>query len=140
MRISGLVGVACLLASVPPVPLAAQGSAASVSDSSPFRPLALPAPSVLRTGAGRPGAHYWQQRADYRLNATLDPARNEIRGRGTIHYVNKSPDALPYLWLFVEQNLSASIVVTTSVNHPSGSTPSASGRSCQSSSWSPCSA
>ena len=26
---------------------------------------------MYRTGDGRPGAHYWQQRADYDLHATL---------------------------------------------------------------------
>src|SRR6185295_9967942 len=32
---------------------------------SPFRPLPLPAPNDYRTGSGRPGPRYWQQRADY---------------------------------------------------------------------------
>ena len=73
---------------------AAQGIA-SVADSSPFRPLTLPAPNVVRTGSGRPGSRYWQQRVDYRIVASLDPAANELRGRETIHYVNHSPDALP---------------------------------------------
>ena len=29
-----------------------------------FRSLALPAPNEYRTGAGRPGPRYWQQRVD----------------------------------------------------------------------------
>ena len=32
----------------------------------------LPAANRYRTGAGRPGPQYWQQRADYRIAATLD--------------------------------------------------------------------
>ena len=91
---------------------------ASVADSSPFRALQLPAPNEYRTGAGRPGARYWQQRVDYRIAATLDPVRNEVRGRETIHYVNRSPDALPYLWLFVEQNICAPTSVTNQLNQP----------------------
>src|SRR5258706_12649252 len=61
---------------------------------------------------------YWQQRADYKIAATLDPARNELRGRETIHYTNHSPDALPYLWLFVEQNLCAPNSITNQLNQP----------------------
>jgi hypothetical protein len=85
---------------------------------SPFRALPLPAPNQLRTGAGRPGRLYWQQRADYRIDATLDPDRQELRGRETIHYVNRSPDALPYLWLFVEQNICAPGSVTNQLDQP----------------------
>src|SRR5438094_4888706 len=51
----------------------------STSLASPFRALDLPAPNEFRTGAGRPGAGYWQQRADYRIAATLDPATQELR-------------------------------------------------------------
>src|SRR4029079_721931 len=32
---------------------------------SPFRPLALPAPNLIRNGAGRPGSRYWEQRGDH---------------------------------------------------------------------------
>jgi len=92
--------------------------AASVADSSPFRALELPAPNAYRSGSGRPGPSYWQQRADYRINATLDPARNEIRAREGIHYTNHSPDALPYLWLYLEQNICAPGSVTNLLNQP----------------------
>ncbi len=96
----------------------AQTSLAQVADSSPFRALDLPAPNDVRTGSGRPGPKYWQQQANYKITATLDPARNELRGRETIHYVNHSPDALPYLWLFVEQNLCAPSSITNQLNQP----------------------
>jgi hypothetical protein len=93
-------------------------SGAAVADSSPFRPLPLPAPNEQRTGSGRPGPKYWQQRADYRIVATLDSARQQIRGRETIHYVNNSPEALPYLWLYVEQNICRSNSITSTLNQP----------------------
>ena len=105
-------------ATVPLSRAAAQGSAAAVADSSPFRPLDLPAANAYRGGAGRPGPRYWQQRADYRIDATLDPAANEVRGSETIHYLNNSPDSLPYLWLFVEQNLCAPTSITSILNQP----------------------
>ncbi|MGI8546058.1 MAG: hypothetical protein ACR2M1_01800, partial [Gemmatimonadaceae bacterium] len=43
----------------------AQTPSTSVADSSPFRPLDLPTPNNYRTGSGRPGPGYWQQRVDY---------------------------------------------------------------------------
>jgi hypothetical protein len=96
----------------------AQSLLQQVADTSPFRPLDLPAPSDVRSGSGRPGAKYWQQRVDYKIAATLDPTRNELRGRETIHYTNHSPDVLPYLWLFVEQNLCAPNSITNQLNQP----------------------
>ena len=85
---------------------------------SPFRSLLLPAPNDVRTGSGRPGHAYWQQRVDYRISATLDPERQELRGQETIHYLNRSPDALPYLWLFLEQNICAPTSVTNQLDQP----------------------
>ena len=98
-------------------PLAAQ-SLTQVADSSPFRPLDLPTPTDVRSASGRPGAKYWQQRADYRISGILDSARNELRGQETIHYVNHSPDSLPYVWMFVEQNLCAPNSITNQLNQP----------------------
>jgi hypothetical protein len=100
------------------VRVAGAQSGASVADSSHFRALNLPSPNEYRTGSGRPGPRYWQQRVDYRIAATLDPAKNELRGRETIHYVNHSPDSLPYLWLFVEQNLCEPNSITNQLNQP----------------------
>ncbi len=99
-------------------PLAAQSSGVAVADSSPFRPLQLATPNAQRTASGRPGHGYWQQRVDYRLAATLDPATNTLRGSGTIHYVNNSPDILTYLWFHVEQNICEPTSVTNVLNQP----------------------
>ena len=83
-----------------------------------FRPLVLPAANQYRSGSGRPGPAYWQQRVDYRISATLDTARREIRGRETIHYTNRSPEALTYLWMFLEQNICAPTSVTEKLDQP----------------------
>ena len=117
MRASLLL-IALALGSISPTGIAAQSPAPAVTDSSPFRPLDLPAPNDQRTGAGRPGPRYWQQRADYRITATLDTARRLLRGRETIHYVNASPHALPYLWLYVEQNICKANSITGTLNQP----------------------
>jgi hypothetical protein len=77
----------------------------SASDTSIFRPLDWPAPTSLRDAAGRPGPAYWQQRADYRIQASLDTATRTITGAETVHYTNNSPDTLRLVWLQVDQNI-----------------------------------
>src|SRR5437588_4872382 len=76
-----------------------------VGDTSPFRRLALPAPTLIREGSGAPGPRYWQQRADYTIRASLDTATHSIAGAETIRYANNSPDTLRYLWLQLDQNI-----------------------------------
>jgi hypothetical protein len=75
------------------------------TDRSPFEPLDLPAATTIRTGAGRPGPDYWQQRADYTLAASVDTSNQLLTGSGTLRYHNNSPDTLPFLWLKLDANL-----------------------------------
>jgi hypothetical protein len=84
---------------------APSGLPPQAGDTSPFRPLALPAPTLVREGSGLPGPRYWQQRADYVIRATLDTAAQRVAGAETIRYANHSPDTLRYLWLQLDQNL-----------------------------------
>ncbi len=65
----------------------------------------LPTPNRYRSGSGAPGPDYWQQRADYDIEVSLDDRARRITGRETITYHNNSPDALDYLWLQLDQNL-----------------------------------
>ena len=67
----------------------------------------LPTPNEYRTGSGSPGPKYWQQKADYVINATLNENNQSISGSETITYFNNSPDNLKYLWLQVDQNVFA---------------------------------
>ncbi len=76
-----------------PRPLTLQ---APVDDTGIFAPLALPEANALRRPNGAPGAAYWQQRADYRLKATLDTAAKRLTGQVTIRYTNNSPDTLTH--------------------------------------------
>ena len=64
-----------------------------------------PAAGRLRTARGEPGPDYWQQRADYQIDAALDTAARRIAGRVRIRYTNASPDTLRVLWLQLDQNL-----------------------------------
>lgn len=64
-----------------------------------------PTPSPYRTAAGAPGHAYYQQQADYDIEVTLDEKNHRISGSEKITYTNKSPDALEYLWLQLDQNI-----------------------------------
>lgn len=70
-----------------------------------FSPLDLPAPTSIRLGSGAPGPDYWQQRADYVIDTTLDDDARRVTGRARITYHNHSPHTLDFLWLHLEQNL-----------------------------------
>ena len=67
----------------------------------------LPTPNEYRTASGAPGHAYWQQRADYNIRVQLDDAKQAITGSEDITYTNLSPDALPYLWVQLDQNILA---------------------------------
>jgi hypothetical protein len=71
----------------------------------PLSRMEWPGPNRYRSANGSPGPDYWQQRADYRISATLDTASRSISGRVQIRYTNNSPDTLHYVWLQLDQNL-----------------------------------
>ena len=59
-----------------------------------FAPIFYPAyGDDVRTAAGTPGPAYWQNRADYTINATLDDVNNIITGTGCsrINMASQSP-------------------------------------------------
>ncbi|MDO9554076.1 M1 family metallopeptidase [Rhodonellum sp.] len=60
--------------------------------------------SAYRTASGKPGPFYWQNRADYAIEVTLDEENNKIKGKVSITYKNNSPEALDFVWLYLEQN------------------------------------
>jgi hypothetical protein len=73
-----------------------------------FGPITWPVTSGnTRSANGNPGEHYWQNRADYLIKATLNEAQQDttITGEVTISYTNNSPDQLDHLWLQLDQNL-----------------------------------
>lgn len=71
-----------------------------------FNPQFYPYPgNDFRSASGEPGPKYWQNRADYRINCTLDTAKNTVSGEVEITYTNNSPDALKFLWLQLDQNI-----------------------------------
>ncbi len=71
-----------------------------------FSPLFYP-PSVneYRGANGEPGPKYWQNKANYLINAFFDDEKNSISATEVITYINNSPHNLDYLWLQLDQNL-----------------------------------
>lgn len=100
--------VACVGVLAPVRPAAGQGAPP---------PAYAPARDSAQRFAGRPNAPsrtsppggdtagYWQQRADYRIVARLDEAREVLVATARLTYVNASPDTLREL--FVHQQLNA---------------------------------
>jgi len=99
------VAVAVLLGASPALADANKQTKGKFDDK--FRQLEvdLPTPNTYRTASGAPGESYWQQQADYVINATLDEAKKRITATGTITYQNNSPHALNYIWLQLDQNI-----------------------------------
>ena len=62
-------------------------------------------PNRFRTASGAPGVDYYQQQVDYQMDIELDDANKRLSGFETITYTNNSPDALPYLWVQLDQNI-----------------------------------
>ncbi len=71
-----------------------------------FNPQFYPYPgNDYRSASGEPGAKYWQNRADYKINCTLDTAKHTVSGDVEISYTNNSPDNLKFIWLQLDQNI-----------------------------------
>jgi hypothetical protein len=99
-RLTRLIGSALIVAAS----TAASGS--SYQPRETFAPYDMgQAVNRYRGGDGMPGPDYWQNRPDYQIHATLDPAAHTIKGEVAITYTNASPSALDVLWLQLDQNL-----------------------------------
>ena len=60
--------------------------------------------TFTRTASGNPGAEYWQNAADYQIEATLDDVAHTLTGKVTLIYTNNSPEKLDFIWMQLEQN------------------------------------
>jgi len=86
--------------------LLAQAPPSSYSANDRFEQLgaAMPTPNTFRNSSGAPGKDYFQNRADYDINVTLDDANQKITGTEMVTYQNNSSDVLTYIWLQLDQN------------------------------------
>ena len=64
----------------------------------------LPTPNEYRAASGAPGGKYWQQKADYDIDVTLDEKNLSVIGSETVTYTNNAPESLTYLWLQLDEN------------------------------------
>jgi hypothetical protein len=99
------------LLAVGPATVAQTGADATHGGMPVYDPHALFAPGFYSDKAqpfhsadGAPAANYWQNRADYAIEASLDTVSNTLSGVETIQYTNNSPDFLASLWLQLDQN------------------------------------
>jgi hypothetical protein len=60
--------------------------------------------TYTRTASGNPGVGYWQNAADYQIEATLDDVAHTLTGKVTLTYTNNSPEQLDFIWMQMEQN------------------------------------
>lgn len=64
----------------------------------------LPDANDFRSASGAPGNAYWQQKADYDIDAFLNEKELLLEGSEQITYYNNSPDVLNYLWVQLDEN------------------------------------
>jgi hypothetical protein len=101
----GLIAAALLV--TPFITRAQSAATGSVYDQhEAFAPLFYPAyGDDIRSAAGAPGPRYWQNRADYKIDARLDTVEQSVSGTVVITYKNNSPQNLPFVWLQLDQNI-----------------------------------
>ncbi|HXB96337.1 MAG TPA: M1 family metallopeptidase [Puia sp.] len=81
-------------------------TAANYDPHDAFAPLFYPAyGDDIRSAAGTPGVKYWQNGADYKIDASLDDENKSLTGTVVITYKNNSPQDLPFVWLQMDQNI-----------------------------------
>ncbi len=58
-----------------------------------------------RSNDGKPGAKYWQNRAEYRIDVQVDVPNKIVSGKSNIRYFNNSPDTLKLIRLKLAHDL-----------------------------------
>jgi len=97
-RVLGFVSIMVLLIG--------QAQESKYNNHEAFYPLFYPqSGDDYRSASGQPGPKYWQNRADYKINCTLDTGLHRVIAEVEIIYTNNSPDNLDFLWLQVDQNI-----------------------------------
>src|SRR6478609_7394528 len=92
--VAGLVAISLAACSsgrtAPPPVTPAHGTTTTTARAAGFEVPASVATGT-RTRTGAPGPRYWQQWADYKLEAELNPVSKRLTGKGSIAYYNRSP-------------------------------------------------
>ena len=69
-----------------------------------FNPFTYRQGNSFRSASGKPGPAYWQNAADYEIEASLNDVEHTITGKITVTYINNSPEDLDFIWMYLEQN------------------------------------
>ncbi len=97
--------------STAPAPVAGRsgpaGSATRVMEVPSLAGFDLAVTKGTRSRSGVPGPKYWQQWADYRLEADLNPVSKRLTGKTAIRYYNRSPDTLASVYVQLLHNIFA---------------------------------
>ena len=101
-RVNGLLGVAACVGVLGVTGASAQPDYAG--SESIFAPIPWPDHGEVRLASGMPGPDYWQQRADYEIDVTLDTENTKLIGSIRCTYTNNSNHELRYLWVNLDQN------------------------------------
>lgn len=102
------VFIVLLIATVPLAGVAQDQSGNSGSDvQAAFAPYETGGSTQYRSASGAPGPEYWQNRADYSIDATLHPENHSVSATVTIDYTNNSPQNMDFVWVQLDQNLFA---------------------------------
>jgi len=108
LKLSYLSGVLGLLLTATAVFAQTSSDSIKYDHNEVFGPIVWPTTTGdTRSASGQPGQHYWQNRADYQIKASLSEGGQDttITGEVIINYTNNSPDNLDYLWIQLDQNL-----------------------------------
>lgn len=105
MTLDRLLPLAILFLSCLAVSAQAQEKALAPLEVRPSPDFVAAVEAGTRTATGEPGPAYWQQRADYDIEVTVEPRTRRLTGRETITYTNHSPDTLKVVAFHLYQNL-----------------------------------
>jgi hypothetical protein len=84
----------------------AQDSSSIYNQHDLFNPNFYPSSvNEYRAADGEPGPKYWTNKVNYKIEATLDDVADAITGSEIVTYTNNSPEELPFVWLYLDQNL-----------------------------------
>lgn len=98
MRISGLLLFLCLTG------ISAFSQEVLPNNQAKFDDFMYRRGNEYRAASGVPGPKYWQNNADYVIEAELDDVTNTLKGKVTMTYHNNSPQPLDFVWMYLEQN------------------------------------
>ncbi|MCM4158526.1 M1 family metallopeptidase [Antarcticibacterium flavum] len=94
------VALAFMITGIPGV----QGQEVRQTNQDVFNEFTYRQGNTYRTASGRPGPDYWQNAADYNIEATLNDEAHTLTGKITVTYTNNSPEDLEFIWMYLEQN------------------------------------